>query len=140
MNFKKKIKTREAALQIIYSIKISKNKNIKSKIQEFKLINLNILKNLDFKYLYKILNGINNNIKYINKILKLNIKSKTRYIGYIEKCILYIAIYEIKKNKKLPLKVIINESIKLTKKFGSKNDYKLINSILHKICFKKKNL
>ncbi len=137
MNFKKNIKTREIALQIIYSLYISKNKNIKSKINEFKSINKNILKNINKKYLFKILYGIKKNNKYINKIINTNLKKK-RYIGFIKISILNIAIYEIKKNKKLPKKIIINESINLIKKFGSQYDYKLINKILHKICFKKK--
>ncbi len=138
MNFSKNTKTRELALQIIYSLIILKKKNWKSKIKEFKLINNNILKNINITYLYKILSGVYKNIKYIKKILIKNINKKTKYIGKIEKTILYIAIYEIKKNKKLSYKIIINESIKLSKKFCSINSYKFINSILDKICFKKK--
>ncbi len=135
MYFKKNIKTRELALQIIYSLIISKCSNIESKIKEFKLINNKIFKNINKKYLNNILYWVKNNKKYINKILKLNLKKK-RYIGLIKISIIKIAIYEIKKNKKLDKKIIINESIKLTKKFGSQNDYKLINKILHRICFK----
>ncbi len=138
MNFKKNQKTREIALQILYSLIVSNNKNIEKKTNEFKNIKKNIFNKVNIKYLYKILNGIIKNIKYINNILIKNIKKKTRYIGLIEKYILYMAIYEIKIKKTLPIKVIINENIELTKKFGSQNDYKLINSILHKICFKNK--
>ncbi len=138
MNFKKNTKTREIALQILYSLMVSNNKNIKKKTNEFKNIKKNTLQKINTKYLFKILNGTIKNIKYINNILIKNIDKKTRYIGLIEKYILYMAIYEIKIKKTLPLKVIINENIELIKKFGSKNDYKLINSILHKICFKKK--
>ncbi len=139
MNFKKNIKTRETALQILYSLKVSKNKNIKKKTNEFfKNIKKNNFNKINTKYLFKILNGIIKNIKFIKNIIKININKNTRYIGLIEKYILYMAIYEIKIKKTLPIKIIINENIKLTKKFGSKNDYKLINSILHKICFKKK--
>ncbi len=135
MNFKKNKKTREIALQILYSLIVSKNNNIKKKTNEFKIIKKNIFNKINIKYLFKILNGIIKNIKFIKKIIKINIKKNTRYIGLIEKYILYMAIYEIKIKKTLPIKVIINENIELIKKFGSKNDYKLINKILHKICF-----
>ncbi len=138
MNFSKNTKTRELALQIIYSLIILKTKNWKYKIKEFKLINNNVFKKINITYLYKILSGVYKNIKYIKNILIKNINKKTKYIGKIEKTILYIAIYEIKKNKKLSYKIIINESIKLSKKFCSINSYKFINSILDKICFKKK--
>ncbi len=136
MHFKKNIKTREIALQIIYSFIISKCNNIKSKIKEFKLINKKIFKKIDKKYLKNILSWIKKKKKYINKIINKNLKKKKRYIGLIKISVLNIAIYELKKNKKLDKKIIINESIKLIKKFGSQNDYKLINKILHKICFK----
>ncbi len=139
MNFIKKQKTRELALQIIYSWNILNNKkDIKYKIKEFKLIKSKILKNIDIKYLYKIIINIKKNYKYINKIILTNIHKNTKYIGKIEFSILCIAIYELKIKKSIPYKIIINESILLAKKFGAYNSYKLINSILDTIC-KKKN-
>ncbi len=135
MYFYKNHKTRELALQIMYSCYISKIKNIKSKIKEFKLINSNIFKNINLSYLHKILDGIKKNKKYIKKIIFLCLSSKKTYIGKIEFFILNIAIYELKISKKIPYKVIINESIKLAKKFGCNNSYKLINNILDKIYY-----
>ncbi len=133
MIFKKNKNTRELALQIMYSCKISKNKNIKKKIKELKLINPKILNNINIYYLYKILNGTKKNKKYIKKKIYSSLKFKETYIGKIEFFILSIATYELKINKKIPYKVVINESIKLAKKFGFNNSYKLINNILDKI-------
>ncbi len=133
MYFYKNHKTRELALQIMYSCEISKIKKIKNKIKEFKLIKSSIFKNINLNYLYKILYGIKKNKKYIKKIIFLNLSSKKTYIAKIEFFILNIAIYELKINKKIPYKIIINESIKLAKKFGCNNSYKLINNILDKI-------
>ncbi len=139
MNYKKKQKTREVAIQIIYSWKIFKyKKNIKQKIKDFKKIKPKIFNEIDLLYLKKIIKGINKNIKYIKNIISSNIYKKTKYIGNIEYAILYIAIYELKINKKLPYKVIINESILLSKKFGYLNSYKLINKIIHNIYIKNK--
>ncbi len=133
MNFFKRKKSREIALQFIYSWNMSKNKNIKNKIKEIKLLNLNLYKNIDKIYFKKIIYGVINNIKYIKKIIKKKKKKGTKYIGKIEKIILYIAIYELKIEKNIPFKVIINESIELAKKFSSNNSYKFINSILDTI-------
>ncbi len=132
--FKKKHNTRELALQIIYSWYILKTKkNIKLKIKEFKLFKKEIFKNIDIKYLFKIIYGIQKNYKYIRKIIFNNIYASTKYIGNIEISILYMSIYEFKIRKNLHYKVIINESILLAKKFGSYNSYKLINKILDNI-------
>ncbi len=126
-----KKKTRQIALQIIYSwILNNNNNNIKNKIKEFKLINKNYLKKINIKYLIKIIINIQKKYKYINKKILKNIYNSTKYIGKIELSILYIAIYELKIRKILPYKIIINESILLAKKFGSFNSYKLINKIL----------
>ncbi len=140
MNYKKKQKTREVAIQIIYSWKILKyKKNIELKLKEFKKIKPEIFKKIDLLYLKKIIKGIKKNIKYIKNIISSNIYKKTKYIGNIEYAILYIAIYELKINKILPYKVIINESILLSKKFGYLNSYKLINKIIHNIYIKNNN-
>ncbi len=135
--FLKKKKSRELALQIMYSL-INKKENIKSKIKEFKLINPNIFNNTNINYLYEILNGIKKNKKKIKKIIYSNLNLKTKYIAKIEFIILEIAIYELKIKKKLSHKIIINESIILAKKFGLNNSYKLINSILDNIYHNKK--
>ncbi len=97
-----------------------------------------MFKNIDLIYLKKITYGVTKNKKYLNKIINLNLKKNTKYIGKIENIILNISIYELKKNKYIPHKVIINEGIELAKKFGSQNSYKFINSILDKISFKTK--
>ncbi len=132
MNFIKRIKSREIALQTIYSWKISNNKNIKYKIKEIKLL-INDFKNIDIKYFLKLVTGIIKNKKNINKIIKTYTFNKIKYLGKIEKIILSIAIYEFEKNKFIPYKVIINESVKLAKKFSNLNSYKFINSIIDKI-------
>ncbi len=128
------IKTRELALQIIYSWNIFKNKNnIKYKIKEFKKIKKNIFKNINIKYLIKILNGIQKYYNFINKTIHKYVYNNTKYIGLIELSILYLSIYELKISKLLPYKIIINESILIAKKFGAYNSYKLINKILDNI-------
>ncbi len=137
--FNKNIKTRELALQIIYSWNIlKKKKNIKYKIKEFKKIKKNILNNINIKYLIKILKGVQKYYKHINNIINKYIYKNTKYIGKIEYSILYISIYELKIKKTLPYKIIINESILLAKKFGAYNSYKLINKILDNIIKKYK--
>ncbi len=128
------IKTRELALQIIYSWNIFKNNNnIKYKIKEFKKIKKNIFYDVNIRYLIKILNGVQKNYNFINNIINKYIYNNTKYIGKIELSILYLSIYELKISKKLPYRIIINESIIIAKKFGAYNSYKLINKILDNI-------
>ena len=53
-------------------------------------------------------------------------------IGEIELSILYLALYEIF-HSKLDKPIIINEAIKLAKKFGQNSSHKFINAILDKV-------
>ena len=50
-------------------------------------------------------------------------------IGEIELSILYLALYEISESK-LDKPIIINEAIKLAKKFGQNSSHKFINAVL----------
>lgn len=54
-------------------------------------------------------------------------------ISKTDLAILRLAIYELKIEKKEPLKVIINEAIELAKELGSEKSYAFINAILGKI-------
>ena len=50
----------------------------------------------------------------------------------IERNVLRLAIYELLNNK-LDKPILINESIRLTKKYGTAQGYKYVNALLDKI-------
>jgi N utilization substance protein B len=50
----------------------------------------------------------------------------------VERAVLRMATYELLTRVDIPYKVIINESVNLTKKFGAEQAYKYVNGILDK--------
>ena len=56
---------------------------------------------------------------------------KNSELELIDRAILYYGIYEIK-TKELPKEVVIDECIRLSKKFSSPDSYKFINVYLDK--------
>jgi len=50
----------------------------------------------------------------------------------VERAVLRMATYELMKRLDVPYKVVINESVNLTKKFGAEQAYKYINGVLDK--------
>ncbi|GMQ88553.1 MAG: transcription antitermination factor NusB [Gammaproteobacteria bacterium] len=50
----------------------------------------------------------------------------------VERAVLRMATYELMTRIDVPYKVIINESVNLTKKFGAEQAYKYINGVLDK--------
>jgi N utilization substance protein B len=49
---------------------------------------------------------------------------------------LRIATYELKNRVDIPYKVVINESVNLSKKFGPEESHKFINGMLDKLAHK----
>jgi transcription antitermination protein NusB len=46
---------------------------------------------------------------------------------------LRIAIYELAKRPDIPYRVVINEALELTKRFGSIEGYKFVNGVLDQV-------
>ena len=48
----------------------------------------------------------------------------------VELAILRLSIYELAKRPDIPYRVVINEALELTKKYGSIEGYKFVNGVL----------
>jgi len=51
----------------------------------------------------------------------------------VERAILRCACFELLRRPDVPFKVIINEAVELTKKFGSEQGHKFVNGVLDKL-------
>ena len=79
-----------------------------------------------------ILKGVLDNQENIDEIIKNNIDRPIQQLDVIEKNALRIGLFELM-NKELDAAIVINESIRMTKKYGSVEGYKLVNAVLDKI-------
>ncbi|VFP79295.1 transcription antitermination factor NusB [Buchnera aphidicola] len=135
MNPLKRRKSREMAIQAIYSWQISKQ----IIISEIK--NYVIKENKDFlsdkQYFNEIVTGVIQNVNYLDSIINPVLSKKNKKIDQIEKAILRLSSYEIMQRLDVPDKVVINEGIELAKKFGSKTSHKFINGVLDALMSKK---
>ena len=119
-------KTRELVIQALYQKTISGDSNTKI-LKELKQTQ----KNLNTDKVGKIVKDIKNlEHEFLETITKFSNIPSSR-IGEIELSILYLALYEISLSK-LDKPIIINEAIKLAKKFGQNSSHKFINAILDK--------
>ena len=126
-NFKVAIKTREYLIQAIFQMLFSDQKASQI-INQFKNEHKN--KKVDFTLFTNSLNSIQNNRRRIESILiSLNIKDSN--IEIIDKSIMYFAINEMIRGD-LDRPVVIDESLRLSKKFSSPESYKFINASLDK--------
>ena len=126
-NFKVAVKTREYLIQAIFQMLFSDQKASQI-INQFKNEHKN--KKVDFILFANSLNSIQNNRRRIESILiSLNIKDSN--IEIIDKSVMYFAINEMITGD-LDKLVVIDESLRLSKKFSSPESYKFINASLDK--------
>ncbi len=126
-NFKIQIRTREYLVQAIYQYFFN-NQEISDIIDQFKNEHRN--KKVDFEKFSSSLESIKNNKSEFKRILD-SIDVKDSNMDLIDKSILYFALNEMIYGE-LDKPVIIDESLRLSKKFSSPESYKFINANLDK--------
>ena len=125
--FKKKLsptKTREILLQALYQKEISDISNT-NLINQFK----KAYREFDISNVAEKLKGINKNNDSLNKNIADNSSIEMKSIGEIEISILRQSIFELE-NSDIDYPIVINEAVKLAKKFGQEDSYRFINGVL----------
>ena len=84
------------------------------------------------KFYKEILKGVSENLEEFDKTIQDYLNRPILQLDVIEKNILRISLYELKKQE-LDSSIIINEAIRMAKKYGSIEGYKLVNAVLDKI-------
>ena len=120
-------KKRELIMQALYQKEISGCSNTEV-IKQFKQSH----KSIDLDAFEIILKTIKKNNSEIDQQIEKFSKVKLTEITEIEISILRLAIYELKENL-LDKAIVINEAIRLAKKFGQDSSHKFINAVLDKI-------
>lgn len=131
--------SREAAFKLLYSIQILKDANIEEQTQLF-VEDQEIKDNDAKKYISDVIEGITKNNDEIEKIISDNIKEgwTISRILKVDLTLLKLGIYEILFSK-LPYKVVINEVVELSKKYGDNASKSFINGVLASV-IKKNNI
>ena len=124
--YKQELQTRECLVQAIYQY-IFHESNLSSLIEQF--LKENTPKKISFNYFKQRLENIfeqADDLKEITRDLK---NSKGESLEIIDEAILWLGIVEIRANE-LAHPVVIDECIRLAKKFSNQNSYKFVNAKL----------
>lgn len=127
VNFKVALKTREYLVQAIYQMFFNNQDPIEI-IKQFK--KEHELQKVDFENFSESLISINKYKEEFKKIL-IYLEIQDKDINLLDKSIIYFAINELKFGDLDP-PVVIDESIRLSKKFSNPDSYKFINACLDK--------
>ena len=125
--FKVALKTRECLIQAIYQMFFD-NKNIEEIVSQFKKEHNS--SKVDFESFSSDLHSVKDNIDVIERTLAaIDINHKN--IELIDKSILYFAVNEMLFGE-LEKLIVIDESLRLSKKYSNPESYKFINASLDK--------
>ena len=124
-------KARAVALQALYEID-SVGHDIEATLTHL-LNNVNSPEE-SVVFVHELVNGVIQNREEIDR----NIKSfapawPVKQIPLIDRNILRLAIFEILLDNRVPVKVVINEAVELSKTFGSDNSARFVNGVLGSI-------
>ncbi len=137
--YNKKSSARLFAVQILFEMEINGKKinNVLERLTDDYLIEisrLNKTEKADKNHLCRILKGVTKNQKLIDSDIKDNLIGwSLSRIDTVSRAILRSALYELKECNDIPVKVIINEYIEISKSFFEGEEPNFINGILDKI-------
>ena len=124
--YKQELKTRECLVQAIYQY-IFQESNLNSLIDQF--LKENTPKKISFNYFKKRLENIFEHSDDLKSITRSTKKINGENIEKIDEAIIWLGIVEIRANE-LDHPIIIDECIRLAKKFSNPNSYKFVNAKL----------
>lgn len=87
---------------------------------------------VDLEYFQALLHGIPASVDELEAILEPLLDRKLDELDPIERTLLRMGVFELKERIDVPFKVVINEAVALTKKFGATDGHKYINGVLDK--------
>ena len=125
--------SREASFKLLYSIQISQDSELQEQIDLFMEAE-EIDDKEAIEYINNVINGINDHNEEIEKQISDNIKQgwTIARISKVDLTLLKLGIYEILYTD-IPFKVVINEVVKIAKKYGDDSSSSFINGVLASI-------
>lgn len=128
---------RRYALQAMYQWQIADAPLIDI---ENEFLHYHIDKTLDYAYFKELLYGIPGQLTELDDAMSPFLGRPKSEIDPIELAVLRLATYELLNRLDIPYRVVINEALVLTKKFGTVQGYKFVNGVLDRLAKKVRDI
>lgn len=125
---------RKLALIAVYQWQMTDNsyEDIYLGLQEDKSLSKDMLK-ADLAFFQALTQCAINKTEVVDAELKPFLDRDAEHLDQIERAVLRLATCELMHQPEVPYKVIVNESVNLTKKFGADQAHKFVNGVLDKL-------
>ncbi len=91
------------------------------------------LEKADADYFRELLLGVTEQVDELDELLAPQMDRSVAELDPVERAILRLATFELKHRIDIPYRVVINEAVELTKKFGATDAHKFVNGVLDKL-------
>ncbi|WP_033336896.1 transcription antitermination factor NusB [Thioalkalivibrio thiocyanodenitrificans] len=91
------------------------------------------LEKADREYFRDLLLGVTDEVTDLDELLTPHMDRAVEQLDPVERAILRLATFELKERMDIPYRVVINEAVELTRKFGATDAYKYVNGVLDKL-------
>ena len=122
-------RSRRRALQAVYAMQLS-GVDAKNAIAQFAHEQAHEV--ADLEYFEDLVRGVLRHVAQLDAALAGYIDRKVDEVDPIERAALRIAAYELVHRPDVPYRVVINEAIDSTKRFGSEHGHTYVNGVLDK--------
>ena len=124
---------REHIFKMIFGLEFSENEQIDEQLELY-LDQLVDVREKDHDYMLAKTKGIAEKVDEIDQIINENTTGwKTSRMNKVDLSILRLAVYEMKWDEDVPVRVAINEAVELAKRFSGEEGPAFINGVLGKI-------
>jgi N utilization substance protein B len=123
-------RARRRALQALYAWQVGGSK-MDSVIEQFRHEQDMVV--ADLEYFEDILHGVEKHVKELDDGIKPFVDREVSQIDPIELSALRMGAYELKYRPDVPYRVVINEAVEATKRFGADHGHSYVNGVLDKL-------
>jgi N utilization substance protein B len=122
-------RARRLAMQALYQWDLSGSNLSEIEVQFFEDEDFS---KADKDYFHELLHEVPARLDEVDAAFSPYLDRPVHELDPVERAVLRMASYELLTRIDIPYKVIINESVNLTKKFGAEQAYKYVNGVLDK--------
>jgi transcription antitermination protein NusB len=123
-------RSRRRALQAIYAWQVGGNRMIQV-IEQFR--HEQDMEIADLEYFEDLLRGVEKHQVELDAGIRQHIDREIAEVDPIERAVMRIAGYELRFRPDVPYRVIINEALEVTKRFGADQGHTFVNGVLDKL-------
>jgi transcription antitermination protein NusB len=123
-------RARRRALQALYAWQVG-GARMGSVIEQFR--HEQDMQVADQEYFEDLLRGVEQHVRELDEGIKPFVDRDVAQIDPIERAALRMGAYELKYRPDVPYRVVINEAVEATKRFGADHGHSYVNGVLDKL-------